>query len=171
MLVHKILNASEIGVIPPIVSDYLGRTPNLNSQISTDLSFQGLETLMNNRKFSKEQRQKLVGQLKHQYKEAKLDVFSGEVGKSIYSLENENTFSIVTGHQLSLFGGTLFMAYKILTAIKLSQELKSQFPEKNFVPILWLASEDHDFEEIQGTYWKGQTVNWDKNQKVSPLVF
>src|SRR5690606_193210 len=66
---------------------------------------------------------------------------------NIRSLQDPNSFTITTGHQLNIFTGPLYFIFKIVTAIKLSRELRQQFPDKNFVPIYWMASEDHDFEE------------------------
>ena len=65
-----------------------------------------------------------------------------EVRKNIDALNHENTFTVTTGHQLNIFTGPLYVIYKIVSAIKLSQELNNKFSEKKFVPIYWMASED-----------------------------
>ena len=66
----------------------------------------------------------------------------------LLSLKDKNTFTITTGHQLNLFTGPVFFVYKILQTIKTAEFLKSNFPEFNFVPVFWMATEDHDFDEI-----------------------
>ncbi len=48
---------------------------------------------------------------------------------------------VVTGQQVSLFGGPLFTLFKAATAIRRAQAA-------NAVPVFWLASEDHDLAEI-----------------------
>ncbi len=63
-------------------------------------------------------------------------------------LQHDNTFAIVTGQQVGIFGGPLYTIYKILTALKLTEFLKKKYSEYNFVPIFWLESEDHDFDEM-----------------------
>ena len=82
----------------------------------------------------------------------------------IESLKAENTFTITTGHQLNLFTGPLYFLYKIISTINLTKQLKETYPENNFVPIYWMASEDHDFEEINYFNFKGQKVQWNSEQ-------
>jgi bacillithiol synthase len=64
------------------------------------------------------------------------------------ALQHENTFAIVTGQQVGIFGGPLYTIYKIITAIKLAKSLNLTFPEYTFVPAFYLEAEDHDFEEM-----------------------
>lgn len=77
-------------------------------------------------------------------------------------LKEQNTFTVTTGHQLNLFTGPLYFLYKIISAINLAKELKAEFPENNFVPVYWMATEDHDFEEIRFFNFKGKKIQWDK---------
>ncbi|MCX6121443.1 MAG: bacillithiol biosynthesis cysteine-adding enzyme BshC [Ignavibacteriales bacterium] len=63
-------------------------------------------------------------------------------------LLNENTVAVVTGQQVGLFTGPLYTLYKILTTLKLTEQLSQQYPEYNFVPIFWIEGEDHDIEEV-----------------------
>ena len=69
--------------------------------------------------------------------------------ENIKLLQDPNTFTITTGHQLNLFTGPLYFLYKIISTINLCKKLKQLHPTYNFVPIYWMATEDHDFEEIQ----------------------
>ncbi len=67
---------------------------------------------------------------------------------NIKLLNNSNTFTITTGHQLNLFTGLLYFLYKIISTIKLCKDLEIKCPENIFVPIYWMATEDHNFEKI-----------------------
>jgi uncharacterized protein YllA (UPF0747 family) len=40
------------------------------------------------------------------------------------------------------------------------QAVERGFPDKNFVPVYWMASEDHDFAEINYTNIGGKKVHW-----------
>ena len=57
--------------------------------------------------------------------------------------------AVVTGQQVTLFGGPAFAIYKALTAISIAEELSKRGVES--VPIFWLATQDHDFAEVQST--------------------
>jgi bacillithiol biosynthesis cysteine-adding enzyme BshC len=53
---------------------------------------------------------------------------------------------VATGQQVGLFSGPAYSIYKALTAVRLARELSSSGLEA--VPVFWLASEDHDFAEV-----------------------
>lgn len=77
----------------------------------------------------------------------------------------KNSLSITTGHQLNLFTGPLYFFYKIIQVIKASEQMSAQYPEYNFVPIFWMATEDHDFEEINHFYYQDKKITWNKNAR------
>ena len=86
---------------------------------------------------------------------------SNKVVENINQLKNKNTFTVTTGHQLNIFTGPLYVIYKIISTINLASKLKKKYPKKNFVPIYWMASEDHDFDEIKSFYLYGKNYSWD----------
>jgi bacillithiol biosynthesis cysteine-adding enzyme BshC len=86
---------------------------------------------------------------------------------NISSLEKPATFAVTTGHQLCVFTGPLYFIYKIVSAINLAKTLTETFPGKTFVPVYWMASEDHDFEEINHVNVFGKRVVWNSTQKGS----
>lgn len=73
-----------------------------------------------------------------------------ETMENIRSLKAADTYAVVTGQQVGLFSGPAFTLYKALTAVRMSLSLR----ERGFktVPVFWLASEDHDLEEVAQTY-------------------
>jgi len=68
---------------------------------------------------------------------------------NIRRLSEPGTFAVVTGQQVGLFSGPVFTLYKALTAVRLAQSLNERgLP---CVPVFWLATEDHDLEEVSQT--------------------
>lgn len=60
--------------------------------------------------------------------------------------------AVVTGQQVGLFGGPLLTLLKAATAIRLAADATAA--GNPHVPVFWLASEDHDFEEVnQATFF------------------
>ena len=82
----------------------------------------------------------------------------------INSFLDENTFAITTGHQLNIFSGPLYVIYKLVTVINLAKKLKQSFPHYNFVPVYWMATEDHDFAEINHFNLFGKKYSWETSQ-------
>jgi bacillithiol biosynthesis cysteine-adding enzyme BshC len=87
------------------------------------------------------------------------------VSKNLDKLTTDNSFTITTGHQLCLATGPIYFIYKILTAIRLAEELKKAHPSKDFVPLFWMATEDHDLEEINHFYLFGKKFEWQPSDK------
>ena len=88
-----------------------------------------------------------------------------EIKQSIDLISEENTFTVTTGHQLCLFTGPLYFLYKIISTINLTEELKIKYPKFNFIPIYWMATEDHDFEEIKSFKYNDKNIIWESDQK------
>lgn len=146
-------NLKELSGFNPAAKAYLNGA--LNEFISYAPDLKGYERALSERMKRDVNRDVLVRVLKNQNRDA------GDKTKyNIELLGNENTFTVTTGHQLCLFTGPLFFIYKIVHAIKLSEELKRNFPSDNFVPVYWMASEDHDFAEVNHAFVFGKKVEW-----------
>ena len=105
-------------------------------------------------------RQTLTSQLERQHGGFPLHVSQIQ---NLKLLKQANTFSVSCGHQLVLGGGPMYMAFKILSVVKLTEQLKAEFPEHHFVPVFWMASEDHDVEEIRSFSFFAQPYSIDVN--------
>ena len=72
--------------------------------------------------------------------------------QNLEALRDDRTFTVTTGHQLVLFGGPLFTVYKVLSIIQLADRLRQEHPGYHVVPLFWIHTEDHDFDEINHYY-------------------
>ncbi|RIA10335.1 bacillithiol biosynthesis cysteine-adding enzyme BshC [Flavobacteriaceae bacterium MAR_2010_72] len=109
--------------------------------------------------FNTASREVLVSSLQSQYKGVSV---SESTTINIEVLKNTNAFTVTTGHQLNLFTGPLYFFYKIVSTINLCKQLKATYPNYNFVPIYWMASEDHDFDEINYFNFDGKKIQWNR---------
>jgi bacillithiol biosynthesis cysteine-adding enzyme BshC len=142
------------------VNRLLSREEKIKPFINQFPDLKSFEKIIFERKFNGN-RTELVEVLKNQYQNLNT---SELVLQNIESLKNHNTFTITTGHQLNIFTGPLYFIFKIVTAINLAKNSKAAFPDKNFVPVYWMATEDHDFEEINHTFLSGKKIEWENNK-------
>lgn len=160
------ISYKETGFFSPTVIDYLENRAELQPFYAFRPDMDGFAELLKNKKVVAN-REILFRVLSKQY------VHNEQEGNSKFKIQNsklvadnidllklDNTYTITTGHQLNIFAGPLYFLYKIATAIKLAQQLKAAHPDKNFVPVYWMASEDHDFAEINYTNIGGKKVHW-----------
>lgn len=111
--------------------------------------------------FPAERRSILADTLERQYSSIET---SDKVKINIASLRQSNTFTVTTGHQLNIFTGPLYFIYKIVTVINTCRVLKERYPQYNFVPVYWMASEDHDYDEIKYFRLYGRKYVWETDQ-------
>jgi bacillithiol biosynthesis cysteine-adding enzyme BshC len=146
---------SEISILPSLVKDFI--SGNLPEEINVKYpTWADIECKIK----EKQQflhRDILVQTINKQY----LDILpENKVNENINSLLQKNTFTVTTGHQLCIFLGPLYVVYKILHCIKLANELNQKFNQYHFVPVFWMASEDHDTQEINHIFLKGNKIEW-----------
>jgi len=109
---------------------------------------------------SESRRKVLIESLNNQYKSYEI---TEATLQNIESLKQENTFTITTGHQLNIFTGPLYFLYKIVSTINICKQLKTTYPKYHFVPVYWMATEDHDFDEINYFNFKGKKIQWTRS--------
>ena len=136
----------------------------INSFYSKDSVVKHSENKSKN--FTIEQRQILVKSLQNQY--SSIDI-SKKTSKNIISLLDSKTLCITTGHQLNLFTGPLMVILKIAQVISISKQLNSDSKNFNYVPVLWIASEDHDFDEISEVNINQKNIKWEINSNNLPV--
>jgi bacillithiol biosynthesis cysteine-adding enzyme BshC len=140
--------------------DYLHGAEQLKPFYNYSHDEDGLQLALAHRSFDADKREVLKNTLLQQYKLGGIQLDSKSlVHNNIIALGKPNVFTITTGHQLCILSGPLYVIIKIAHAIKLSQTLTTK--EKPVVPIFWMATEDHDIEEIKTVVVKGRKYKWD----------
>jgi len=149
------------GYFSKLINDYLDQKPELKPLYNHFPTLENFERQIIEKQanFDNLNRIPLVETLKKQYQNIEI---SDSTKQNIELLALPNTFTITTGHQLNLFSGPLYFLYKIISTINLTKELKLKYPANNFVPVYWMATEDHDFEEINYFNFKGKKFRWNK---------
>jgi bacillithiol biosynthesis cysteine-adding enzyme BshC len=159
----QIVSRSQTGLFSDIANRLVESQETLDKFIEAPFS---KASLLNQAKkkqntFPKERRSLLYNTLSTQLS----GVASEKVQNNLASLKEEHTFTITTGHQLNLYSGPLYVVYKIMHVIKLAEELSKSDSANNYVPLFWMATEDHDFEEINHLHLFNDTVSWKTDQK------
>jgi len=155
------ISLKETGYFSKQIIDYLDEAEALKSFYNVFPLPANFMQVIQKRDFSSEKREILVNALRKQYKDIEI---SPNCRKNLELLESENTYTITTGHQLNVFTGPLYFIYKIISAINTAKQLNETYPDFHFVPVYWMASEDHDFEEIKSFHLFGKTYSWKTNQ-------
>ncbi len=149
---------SKTNSFSPIFLDYISGKDSLIPFFKYTPDIVSFKKVIEDKSKEATNRKVLVEVLKEQ--NSKLQTSNNKFFETIDSLSSEKTFTVTTGHQLCIFTGPLFSIYKILTTIKLTQELKKNYPDYNFVPVFWMVTEDHDFEEIRQANIFGKKIVW-----------
>lgn len=135
----------QTGYFSKLMSDYLEGNAKLKPFYNHSFDIESFGQLIEERKQIQLNRAVLASALTLQ--NSGFDV-SDATKNNIEKLNNDNCFTVTTGHQLNLFTGPLYFIYKIVSAINLAKELKGKYPDNYFVPVYWMATEDHDYEEV-----------------------
>lgn len=144
-----------------MMCDYLERSPKINDFYNNFPNYEGFERQLEEKgsHYPSSFRTVLPDALKKQYEGFSVSEATME---NLEKLQGQNAFTVTTGHQLNLFTGPLYFLYKIASVINMARELKNQFPGQEFVPVYWMASEDHDFDEICFFNFQGSKLSWKK---------
>jgi len=155
------LDLKDTGQFSKLIIDYVDGNPELSPFYSAPPTLEGFGEAIKAKSFSSDFRFTLVEVLKEQYASIKTPL---RVSENIESLSHNKTFTVTTGHQLNIFTGPLFYIYKLIATINLAKELNKRYPEYRFVPVYWMGSEDHDFEEINHLYVNSSRYEWQTEQ-------
>ena len=130
--------------------------------LNNDDLHKNAEQLSSQSRFNASYRIELVKTLKQQYKNSLIDLKEDSlVHQNIEKLLLTDTLTVTTGQQIHIFLGPFFVVNKILSCCAEATAYTESLSSKNVVPIFWMATEDHDFEEIKSTRLYNETYTWD----------
>ena len=147
-----------------LFNDYVEGASELRSfyNLRPNLNNFKIQLNLKSKNYIKQNRETLYSVINDQYKSIKN--LNNSVKKNIELLKLDNTYTVCTGHQLSLLTGPIYFIYKIISTINLTKILNKKYPEFNFIPIFWMATEDHDFDEISSFNFNGVNYKWNKKK-------
>jgi len=125
--------------------------------ISNSFDLEGIKKQIQIKQTTYNKRVEFATIVKNQYSKIEVD---SDLNIQLNSLFSENTFAVVCAHQPILLGGPLYWWYKIIHTISLSKYLNEVYKEFHFVPIYFIGSEDHDFEELNHINLFNRTIEW-----------
>jgi bacillithiol biosynthesis cysteine-adding enzyme BshC len=150
---------SETKQFSKLINDYIAGDDALRKFYTYEPKIESFREAMDDVSKATINRKLLVDVLKSQYSKSNIKQIP-----NIELLLDKNTFTVCTGHQLCLFTGPLYFIYKIISTISLAETLKKKYPLSNFIPVYWMASEDHDFAEISTINVFGKKISWNNSE-------
>ena len=144
------LSFKELKGASRLYSDYLYAYQNLADFYNGDYrelsSFQTIQTQIQSQKYPRQALAEILTEQSRSFGPSQKTL------ANIEALKGKDCCVVFTGQQIGLFGGPLYTIYKSLTAIKLAERLSNQLNIK-VIPIFWMATDDHDFAEINHIYF------------------
>lgn len=152
---------SGTGYLSSLATDYVSGNVTLHGLYAYQPDIESFRQAIEQRDFANSSRAVLADALLTQYAGQEV---KPEVERHIQALRDSKTYTVTTGHQLGLFSGPLYFVYKIISTINLAEKLAATYPDYTFVPVFWMATEDHDFEEINHFHAFDKTFQWNSDQ-------
>lgn len=156
------IDFAETGLFAPIFYDFIHQKEELKKFYHRYPNLEAFQDQIHEKSNHKINREALIQVLEAQY--AQVSKVEESVKKNIESLSDKKTFTLTTGHQLNIFTGPLYFHFKIITVINACIQLKTKYPDFNFIPVYWMASEDHDLDEIKSVQLESKKYKWNTEQ-------
>jgi bacillithiol synthase len=155
---HSTIAPENSGAFSSLFLKYIKDDSILKPLYQYEMSHEGVLQFAKEQTYQDMDRAGLAAELLLQHKDSLY--FSDAQKLNIEALKNKNTYTVTTGHQLCLFTGPLYFIYKIITIINLAEKLNKSQSDKKFVPVYWMATEDHDFDEVNHLHLHDRTIRW-----------
>jgi bacillithiol synthase len=143
----RTLPFSQLPHQPKLFLQFLGNFPKVAAFYAHPPAMQPVKRVARALKFPQERRAEVVSALR-----AQNEAFgAGEAASENLTRLEKGAVAVVSGQQVGLFSGPAYAIYKALTAIQLAEELTRAGVQA--VPVFWMATEDHDLEEVRHSTW------------------
>lgn len=153
-----------------LILDYAQQQPQLDAFYNLPPKVESFVEMMKQKNFDDSFRPILVQELYDQYQASGITLKKKDfTTQQLELLKESSTFTVTTGHQLCLLTGPLYFIHKILSTIKWCDELKKSYPQHHFIPVFWMASEDHDFAEVNHLYTSEGKISWNIHSNDQPV--
>ncbi len=152
---------SDTGFFSTLLTDYVASNVQLSNFYEHQVNYKGISAAIKQREKFNTKRELLVQVLTKKYQHV------GTSAKQLHNIQQllqPNTFTITTAHQPNIFTGHLYFIYKILHAVKVADELNTTMPDKHFIPIYYMGSEDADLDELGHVFIDGTKYTWQTEQ-------
>ncbi|HKM65661.1 MAG TPA: bacillithiol biosynthesis cysteine-adding enzyme BshC [Candidatus Acidoferrum sp.] len=130
-----------------LIRDYVQDFPRLEKFYAHQPDLPAAEKYARQLQFPEDRRREVAAILR----EENVAFGSGQATEANLQRFENGAVAVVSGQQVGLFGGPAYSFYKALTAIESARELSLSGVEA--VPIFWMATEDHDVDEVRHTTW------------------
>jgi len=156
---HDCLKPAELPRLSRLYSTFLSSPKKLSDFYEHQPSLSGVrravrELKQGNARFPGEMRATVTEILRAQNSEFAGNALPESIARNLDQLKR-GAVAIVTGQQVGLFGGPAYTFYKALSALKVAAQLRKEGIAA--VPIFWMASEDHDLDEVNHVVWPGES--------------
>ena len=143
----RALSSAELPHASKLYRHYVEDFPKVQAFYSHPPNPHELASYAKQLRFPDERRRQVAGILRGQNE----SFGAGEVTRKHLARLEEGAVAVVTGQQVGLLGGPAYAFYKALTAIATARELTQNGIAA--VPVFWMATEDHDLDEVRQTTW------------------
>lgn len=145
---------------PRLFLDYVSGLPELETLYDYRPDQKGYDYAIRRAQAGPFNRKMLADVIREQYS----SMPDSTPGLLLEKLSQDGSCTVTTGHQLCLAGGPAYWVYKIASVIQLAAKLSAMY-KANVVPVYWMATEDHDVDEIRSVTMFGKKLTWNTSQQ------
>jgi bacillithiol biosynthesis cysteine-adding enzyme BshC len=132
---------------PKLFLRFLDDFASVSSFYAHPPTLDAIKEVAKNLEFPAERRKEVVAVLR----DINAALGAGEATRRNLQLLEAGAVAVVSGQQVGLFGGPAYAFYKALSAIRIAEELTEAGVAA--VPVFWMATEDHDLDEVRHVTW------------------